>query len=369
MKFSSAQRLFMAEALKLAWQVKGTTFPNPAVGAIVVAGQEIIGRGATSPCGGPHAEKIALAQAGARANHAALYTTLEPCCHFGRTPPCTDAIIASGIKSVYISTIDPNPLVLGRGLRQLKKNGIAVYSGLLSEEANSINEDFFWSITRKLPWITLKLAMTLDGRIADEAGHSQWITSAESRTLVHELRRRHAGIIVGAATLRKDDPKLTVRFGKRANPARIVFSSSPRLPATSYFIKNTHKTRSIVVIADGKAGSKKKNSNGLEIWYLGGKTEGKNLESFLQTAYSEGLTSLLVEGGSTIASLFMKHRRVNRVYFFYGNKLVGNGLDGFSFSKGLPLSQAIELQDRTVQLFGDDVLISGIPVWKNTEEQ
>ena len=359
----------MAEAFKLAWQVKGTTFPNPAVGAIVVAGREIVGRGATSPYGGPHAEKIALAQAGKRAKMAALYVTLEPCCHFGRTPPCTDAIISSGIKSVYISTMDPNPLVHGGGLHQLRKNGITVHSGLLSEEAKSINEDFFWSITRKRPWITLKLAMTLDGRIADEAGHSQWITSVGSRTFVHELRRRHAAIIVGAATLRKDDPKLTVRFGKRANPARIVFSSSPRLPATSYFIKNAHKTRSIVVIADGKEGLKKKNSKGLEIWYIGKSTEEKGLESFLQTAYSEGLTSLLVEGGSAIASLFMKHHRVNRVYLFYGNKLVGKGLDGFSFSKGLPLSQAIELQDRTVRLFSDDVLISGIPVWKNTEEQ
>jgi diaminohydroxyphosphoribosylaminopyrimidine deaminase/5-amino-6-(5-phosphoribosylamino)uracil reductase len=362
MKFSDAQHRFMAKALKLAWQVKGTTFPNPAVGAIVVAGQEIVGTGATSPCGGPHAEKIALAQAGARAKNAALYVTLEPCCHFGRTPPCTDAIISSGIKSVYISTIDPNPLVRGRGLHQLKNNGITVYLGLLSEEAKSINEDFFWSITRKMPWITLKLAMTLDGRIADEAGRSQWITSVRSRTFVHELRRRHAAIIVGAATLRSDNPRLSVRYGKRANPARIVFSSSPRLPATSYFIKNAHKIRSIVVIADGKAGSKKKNSNGLEIWYTGRRTEGKRLESFLKTAYSEGLTSLLVEGGSAIASLFMNYGRVNRVYFFYGNKLIGKGLEGFSFTKGLPLSQAIELQDRTVQLFGNDVLISGIPV-------
>jgi diaminohydroxyphosphoribosylaminopyrimidine deaminase/5-amino-6-(5-phosphoribosylamino)uracil reductase len=363
MKFTIKQRSYMAAALRLAQAVKGTTFPNPAVGALVVVGTTIVGKGATSPCGGPHAEKIALAQAGGRAKNASLYVTLEPCGHFGRTPPCTDALVASGIRSVYISTIDPNPLVNGRGIRHLKKHGIKVHSGLLSEEARRLNEDFFWSITRKTPWVTLKLALTLDGRIADREGRSQWITSPQSRTYVHDLRRRHAAIIVGRATLLKDDPKLTVRHGRKAHPARIVFSSSQHLPATSYFIRHARDARSIVVIPGGKKAGVKKCSNGLEIWHTGAADGKIDLASFLHLAYTEGLTSLLVEGGSTVASSFMEYHCVNRLCLFYGNKLLGNGREGFIFAKGLSLSRAIELRDRTVHLFGSDVMISGIPVW------
>ncbi len=353
----------MTAALKLAQSVKGTTFPNPAVGAVVVAGAAVVGTGATSPCGGPHAEKIALAQAGARAKNAALYVTLEPCCHFGRTPPCTDAIVSSGISSVYVSTIDPNPLVGGRGIRHLQKNGIKVYSGLLSEEARSLNEDFFWSITRKIPWVTLKLALTLDGRIADREGCSQWITSPRSRAYVHDLRRRHAAIIVGRTTLLKDNPRLTIRHGRKGNPARIIFSSSPHLPATSYFIQHARTSRSIVVIPGGKKAGVKKCPNGVELWHTGGPSGKINLASFLNAAYAEGLTSLFVEGGSTVASLFMENHCVNRLCLFFGNKLLGKGLEGFNFSKGLPLSRAIELRDRTVRQFGNDVMISGIPKW------
>jgi diaminohydroxyphosphoribosylaminopyrimidine deaminase / 5-amino-6-(5-phosphoribosylamino)uracil reductase len=369
MKFTDDQCSSMAKAIRLAQEAKGTTFPNPAVGAIIVAKGRIVGKGATSTCGGPHAERIALAQAGTLAKNAALYVTLEPCCHYGRTPPCTDAIVSSGIKTAYISTRDPNPLVCGRGIRQLRKNGIRVYVGLLSDEAESINEDFFWSITRKTPWITLKLALTLDGRIADEAGRSQWITSVRSRAFVHELRRRHAAIIVGRTTLQRDDPRLSVRHGMRANPARIVFSSSPRLPATSYFIRHTHATRSIIVIPGGNNAAVEKCDSGLEIWHTGGRTGEKRIASFLHMAYDEGLTSILVEGGSKVASSFMEYRCVNRVCLFYGNKLLGKGLEGFSFFEGLPLSRAVELRDRMVQTFGDDVMISGIPKWKNTGEK
>jgi diaminohydroxyphosphoribosylaminopyrimidine deaminase / 5-amino-6-(5-phosphoribosylamino)uracil reductase len=362
MDFTDRQRFFMAEALRMAQGAKGKTFPNPAVGAVVVAGGVVVGRGATSACGGPHAEKTALAQAGKRAKGADLFVTLEPCCHFGRTPPCTDAIIASGIKKVFYSTKDPNPLVCGRGVRRLKNNGITVISGLMANEARAINEDFFWSITRKMPWVTLKLAMTLDGRIADGKGESKWITSSRSRRFVHDLRRRHAAILVGGATLLRDNPRLTARYGTSANPARIVFSSSPCLPATSYFIKNAQKTRSIIVLVGGKGPSIEKGGNGIEIWHTGGQTREKHLASFLAMAYNEGLTSILVEGGCAMASLFMESCCVNELYFFYGNKMLGGGVEGLSFAKGLPLSRAIELRRRTVRIFGDDVLISGIPI-------
>jgi len=369
MKDNDRHRSFMSVALELARKAKGTTFPNPAVGAIVVAGNKIVGKGATSPWGGPHAEKIALLKAGVRAKNAVMYVTLEPCCHFGKTPPCSDAIVSAGIKTVFISIMDPNPLVRGKGIRLLKKNGITVYSGLLSKEAKSLNEDFFWSITKKKPWITLKLALTLDGRIADLKGNSRWITSVRSRWFAHDLRSRHAAIVVGGAPLLRDDPRLSVRHGHAGNPARIVFSSSRRLPATSYFIKNTRETRSIIVIFGGTSARVEKEAGGLEIWHTGLGTGEKRLESFLEMAYAEGLTSILVEGGSKVASLFMEYRRVNRLFLFYGNKLLGKGLEGFAFKKGLPLSHAAELYDRTVHSFGDDIVISGTPVWNFAGEK
>jgi diaminohydroxyphosphoribosylaminopyrimidine deaminase / 5-amino-6-(5-phosphoribosylamino)uracil reductase len=370
MKFTDDQHRFMAAAMKLANEAKGTTFPNPAVGAVVVANGRIVGSGATSPYGGPHAEKIALSQAGVRARNASLYVTLEPCCHYGKTPPCTDAIIASRIGSVFISRLDPNPVVCGRGIRQLKKNGIKVHMGLLSDEATSVNEDFFWAITRRIPWVTLKLALTLDGRIADQEGRSRWITSQRSRDFVHELRRRHAAIIVGRTTLLRDNPRLSARYGgRRDQPARIVFSSRPSLPATSYFIQHARSTRSIVVTAGGRRASIEKRAQGIELWHTGGATGEIDLAAFLHLAYNEGLTSLLVEGGGKVASSFMEHRHVNRVWLFYGNKLLGKGVEGFSFYRGLPLDRAITLTDRKLMTFGDDVAISGVPLWQKTGEK
>jgi diaminohydroxyphosphoribosylaminopyrimidine deaminase/5-amino-6-(5-phosphoribosylamino)uracil reductase len=179
--FSRSDAAFMSRALELSWLVKGKTFPNPAVGAVIVSHSKIIGEGATQECGGPHAERVALEKAGAGAKGATLYVTLEPCCHVGRTPPCTDAIIAAGIKRVVAAIGDPNPRVNGKGRRQLKAAGIAVETGLLKNEAEAVNEDFFWAITKRRAWITLKLACTLDGRIADERGDSRWITNAAAR--------------------------------------------------------------------------------------------------------------------------------------------------------------------------------------------
>jgi diaminohydroxyphosphoribosylaminopyrimidine deaminase / 5-amino-6-(5-phosphoribosylamino)uracil reductase len=369
MKFTDNDLFFMEVALKLAREAKGTTFPNPAVGAVVVADRKIVGKGATSIYGGPHAEIIALAQAGKLSKNAILYVTLEPCNHFGKTPPCTEAIVASGIKAVYFSVFDPNPIVSGRGARFLKKNGITVFSGLLATDAKAINEDFFWSITKQRPWITLKLALTLDGKIADENGRSQWITSSASRTFVHDLRRRHAAIAVGAGTLRKDDPRLSVRYVKGSQPVRIVFSSNPHLPAKSYFIKSAGAIRSIAVIPGGKRPHRQKSGNGLEVWRTGWKTKEKSIGSFLSMAYNEGLTSILVEGGGGLASSFLEYGYVNRVYFFYGNKLLGSGVEGFSFRKGLPLSHAIELRERKVEILGDDVMITGIPLRKRINKE
>ncbi len=361
MKFTDLDHYYMSLAVSLAQKAKGRTFPNPAVGAVIVSGNAVVGKGATSFYGGPHAEKIALKKAGKSAKNAALYVTLEPCNHFGMTPPCTDDIIASGIKKAYISMRDPNPIVNGRGIRHLLKNGITVYCGLLEKEAREMNEDFFWSITRKTSWVTLKLALTLDGRIADGNGRSRWITSADSRAFVHDLRRRHAAVAVGAGTLLKDNPRLSVRHVPGVNPARIVFSSSPNLPATSYFIKDARKIRSIIVISGGKRPEVQKKIGRPEIWYTGTNDKGKSLRVFLRMAYVEGLSSILVEGGCRVASLFLERRLVNRLYLFFGNKLLGKGLDGFRFTKGLRLSKAIRLHDSRITTVGSDIMVTGVP--------
>jgi len=359
---------FMQKALELAREAKGKTFPNPAVGAVVVCESQIVGMGATEPYGRPHAEKVALTQAGEKANGASLYVTLEPCCHFGKTPPCTEQIIASGIKRVIFSVKDPNPLVGGKGAQLLKQNGIEVSEGLLCEQATELNEDFFWSITKKQAWVSLKLAMTLDGKIADIQGRSKWITGEAAREYVHELRRCHAAIAVGKGTLATDDPQLTVRHKKGYSPARIVFSSDNQISPNSYFFQHSAETRSIVVIGSGNGPEIKKES-GIEYWYTGHTDKILSLEQFVQMAYQQNLTSIFLEGGQGIASSFLQAGLVNRLYLFYGSKILGDGKDGISFSEGLSMDNCISLTGIKQQSFGSDFLISGIPQFRFNEKK
>lgn len=348
----------MNEAIVLADKAKGLTFPNPAVGAVIVKHGIIVGRGATDVAGGPHAEKRALAQAGAKAKGGTLYVTLEPCCHFGRTPPCTNAIIDAGIIRVIVSVKDPNPLVAGKGIGQLQRHGIEVLSGLQKAEASRLNEDFFFSIIQKRPWITLKLAMTLDGCIADSHGDSKWITSSAARTYVHELRRKHSAIAVGSGTVKADDPQLTVRHIAGYSPARIIFSSRP-LPRKSAIANSTRQVRTIVVMSGGPARSIRKNPAGVETWHTGEVDPVKSMAQFLEMAYSQGITSIFVEGGHQIATFLLEHQLVNRLHIIYGNKILGGGLSGFDFSKSLPLSNAFSLERFESTTIGDNIAITG----------
>jgi diaminohydroxyphosphoribosylaminopyrimidine deaminase / 5-amino-6-(5-phosphoribosylamino)uracil reductase len=359
--FTDKDLQFMAKAFGLAEQAKGHTFPNPAVGAVIIQKSRIVGLGKTACCGGDHAEIAAIKKAGKRAAGATMYVTLEPCCHHGKTPPCTDAIIKSGIKRVVASMMDPNPLVAGKGIQKLRQNGIKAETGLLKTDAYALNEDFCWAIVKKRPWITLKLAITLDGRIADSKGDSQWITSHDARAFAHLLRSRHAGIIIGAGTLKKDNPLLTVRLVKGANPARFVFSSTPRLNAGLAFIKTARKTKSVIICPNGKNGDKRTQANGVEIWYTGKPVGAAMIKAFLKMAYAQGITSLLVEGGSKIASLMLENRLVNRIYLAYGNKILGSGLNALNFSKQLPISKALELAHAKYRILGPDFIITGIP--------
>lgn len=351
----------MKKAFRLALAAKGRTFPNPAVGAVVVSNGQVVGTGATQQCGGPHAEKVALQKAGDLAKGATLYVTLEPCCHFGRTPPCTEAIIASGVKKVVAAVHDPNPLVSGNGFLKLQEAGIEISSGILEQECLRLNEDFCWSITQKKAWITVKLALTLDGRIADGSNFSKWITGEQSRNYVHELRRKHAAVGIGRATLDIDDPKLTVRHKKGYNPARIVFSSNRQIPEASYFYQHSKDTRSIIVIPGQTRKIVRNVESGLEEWYTGALSYSDNLKIFPAMAYEEGISSVFIEGGQKIASQFLELGLVNRLYLFYGNRLVGKGKEGILFSEGLPMKRCISLDQMESATFGEDFMVTGIP--------
>ena len=358
--YSDSDTRFMQKALDAAQAAKGYTFPNPAVGAVVVKSGRMVGIGATDRCGGPHAEIVALNDAALRSRGATLYVTLEPCNHHGRTPPCTNAIIDAGITSVVAAVRDPNPLVAGKGLRALSRAGIAVRCGLLKNEATRLNEDFFYAIVHKRAFVTLKLALTLDGRIADHSGHSKWITSASSRTLVHQLRRSHAAIAIGKQTLLADDPMLTVRHLSGPSPARIVFASDAVIPKHSYFATHAGDVRSIIVAAGAPFEIKEKLSNGMECWHPAGDSMREQLASFLRMAYQEGLTSILVEGGAKLASSFLENGLVNRIYLFYGNKILGSGLSGLQFNTGLTISNAISLKKIEHCVVDEDRVVTGL---------
>ncbi|NLD98917.1 MAG: bifunctional diaminohydroxyphosphoribosylaminopyrimidine deaminase/5-amino-6-(5-phosphoribosylamino)uracil reductase RibD [Fibrobacter sp.] len=358
--FSEKDILFMREALKLANAAKGKTFPNPAVGAVIVSEGKIVGKGATQVYGGPHAEKIALKDAGSKANGATLYVTLEPCCHYGRTPPCTDAIVAAGIKKVVLSVKDPNPLVAGRGIRQLRSMGIIVNSGLLRKDALELNEDFFFSIVAKRAWVTLKLALTLDGMIADESGGSKWITGEKARLCVQEQRRIHAAIAVGKSTLNHDNPQLTIRHKSGYNPARIIFSSSKEIPRNTYFFQHRNETRSIVVISGGIPWTISRES-GIEYWYTGEADEKVQLTTFLKMAFAQNIPSIFIEGGQIVASKFLENGLVNRLHLFYGQKILGGGKKSFAFKKGMPINNSIILNNTRHQILDGDILVSGTP--------
>jgi diaminohydroxyphosphoribosylaminopyrimidine deaminase/5-amino-6-(5-phosphoribosylamino)uracil reductase len=362
--FSVPDREFMSRALALAWSVKGKTFPNPAVGAIVVKGARIAGTGSTQAWGGPHAERVALGQAGPKARGATLYVTLEPCCHHGRTPPCIDAIIAAGVRRVVVAIGDPNPLVNGKGVALLKAAGIRVDTFLLRDEAEAVNEDFFWAITRRRSWITLKLACTLDGRIADAEGSSKWITEPQARSFVHLLRSRHAAVAVGRTTLECDDPRLTARGGRGVTPARCIFTSNKNLPAEAWFSRHAASARSIVVVRDRSPRRiERDDASRLEYWYTGTRGKSAHLSAFTEMAYENNLTSIFVEGGQGLASSFLEAGLVNRIYLLYGNKIVGRGLEGLRFSKGLPLGKCIRLDKMEMLALGRETFgVTGIPV-------
>ncbi len=355
---------FLMRALELARRGWGWTRPNPLVGAVVVRDGVVVGEGYHAVCGGPHAEAVALLEAGERARGADLYLTLEPCVDFPgkKTSPCTDAILRAGIRRVIVATRDPNPWVDGRGLARLREAGVEVVEGVLADEARKLNEAFFHWIRARTPFVVLKLALSLDGKIATRTGRSRWITGPESRRAVHVLRTRYGGILVGVGTVLADDPSLTVRGVEGPQPLRVVLDSGGRIPLGAKVL--SPGARTVVATTDRmppqvEAELRKR---GAEVWRLPGEGGRVDLRALLQRL-GEETDSLLVEGGSEIAGSFLSQGLVHKVAFFYAPLILGGraavsavGGDGVDEP-----AQGIPVRDLAIERVGDDLLVTGYP--------
>ncbi len=323
----------MRKALALARRAAGRSFPNPAVGAVVFRGGRILGRGFTRPAGGPHAEIVALARArrlcGARAlRGAALAVTLEPCCHTGRTGPCTEAVIAAGIRHVIVGIRDPHSPVNGRGLRALRRAGIAVEVGVLADACREHHRGFLSVVERGRPWVELKLASSLDGRIAAVGGASRWITGAAARTFAHRLRAGSDAILVGANTVLTDDPELLARRRDRVihRPVRVVVDSRLRVPPTARVWRGALERGDAWVLCGPRPPSARRRRlerNGVRVFPLPRAGTGVDLRAGLRRLAREGVTQVLVEGGGEIAASLLRAGLVDSVHWFAAPLFLG----------------------------------------------
>ncbi len=355
--------IHMQRALDLAAKALGRTSPNPAVGAVIVRDGQVIGEGFHRRAGLPHGEIEALRRVHGSAEGATLYVNLEPCSHHGRTPPCADAVIRAGFKRVVVGMVDPNPLVRGRGIRRLRRAGIEVQAGVLRERCERINEDFAMLIQQGRPLVTLKLAASLDGRIATASGDSQWISGELSRRLVHEMRNRVDAIMVGATTVRTDDPQLTCRLRGGRDPLRIVVDGRLSIAPTARVCTQESTAKTLVVTTEAQVKSQKQKAfaqHGVEVLGFPGNRGQVQLLPVLHELGRRGLKSVMIEGGGHLAAAALKEGVVDKVLFFYGPKLLGG--EGRPMVGPLGIDRvAAGLKLHTIELhrLQDDVLVTG----------
>jgi diaminohydroxyphosphoribosylaminopyrimidine deaminase/5-amino-6-(5-phosphoribosylamino)uracil reductase len=358
--------LYMTEALRFAEQARGRTSPNPMVGAVVVRDGRVIGKGYHTRAGMPHAEIEALRSASEVLQGATLYVTLEPCCHYGKTPPCTDAIIRAGIRRVVAAMVDPNPRVSGKGIQQLRAAGIEVDVGLLEAEARRLNEAFIKHQTRGLPFVIAKFAMSLDGKIATKTGESKYLTSEASRAYVHTLRDYMDAIMVGIGTIRTDDPLLTTRLPDKQgkNPHRLIVDTHLSIPLTAKVIADTSEAKTTIFTAEHPDQQKALNlhEKGVDIQTVAYDENGKlNLRQIFEHLGEQQIVSVLLEGGAELNGSAFRHHLVDKVLVFLAPLIIG-GKDARSPVEGAgiaALSEAIRLDQIMIQRFGDDILVEG----------
>ncbi len=350
---------FMDTALVLAEQAKGWTNPNPMVGAVIVKGGVIIGQGYHQKVGSPHAEIEALKSTTASLKGATLYVNLEPCAHHGRTAPCSEAIIGSGISRVVCATTDPNPLVQGQGIQQLQAAGIAVAIGIRSKQAEQLNEAFFTFHNKQRPFIALKFAASLDGKLATHTGDSKWITNEAARTFSRSLRAKYQSILVGINTVIQDDPNLGARQPGKKDPLRIILDSRLQVPLNSQVLRDSN----VLIATTTQAPSLKKKQleqQGVQIITLS--NDATPVSELVQRLRERGIISVLVEGGGGVLGSFIDEKVIDKVYAFYAPLLVG-GTQAVSIGGhgAIEIKEALRLEDVTIVHFADNWLVNGYP--------
>ncbi|SHK50386.1 diaminohydroxyphosphoribosylaminopyrimidine deaminase / 5-amino-6-(5-phosphoribosylamino)uracil reductase [Paramaledivibacter caminithermalis DSM 15212] len=357
--------IFMKRALSLAEKGAGFVNPNPMVGSVIVKNSNIIGEGYHKFFGGNHAEIEALNSLTDTPEGSTMYVTLEPCSHHGKTPPCVNAIIKSGIKKVVVAMLDPNPLVSGSGIKILKENGIKVVTGILEEEAKKLNEIFIKYITTKLPFCLMKSAMSLDGKIATKFSDSKWITCNESREYVHKLRHKYSSIMVGVNTVLVDNPLLTVRIPefKGLNPIRIIVDSRCRIPLDSNVVKKISHAKTLIATTK-KADTKKIKTledKGIEVLILPSKDKRVDLNALVERLGQMGIDSVLLEGGGTLNYSAIEAGIVDKVNCFIAPKIIGGTLAKSPVEgKGVSLvKNAFLVNNMVTYKFGNDIMIEG----------
>ncbi|HEY93064.1 MAG TPA: bifunctional diaminohydroxyphosphoribosylaminopyrimidine deaminase/5-amino-6-(5-phosphoribosylamino)uracil reductase RibD [Dehalococcoidia bacterium] len=357
---------YMEQALSLARLALGQVSPNPAVGAVVVKDDVVVGQGYTQPPGSWHAEVVALKQAGEEARGGVMYVTLEPCCYYGRTPPCSEAIIDAGITEVHLAMLDPNPLVSGRGKDELERNGIKAYVGEREAEAREVNEAYTKFITTGIPFITAKFAISLDGKIATKSGDSRWISGEEARKYVHNLRYTTDAIMAGVNTVLADDPCLTTRCGgkggtARKQPLRVIVDSKGRTPPTARVFSEPGKTLLAVGRLVKPEGATALAQVGAELLELPSADGLVDLEKLLIALGERGITSVLVEGGGILLGSLFDYRLVDKVIIFISPIIIGGeGAKTAVAGKGVDkVVNSFKLERSKVEKLGEDLMVSG----------
>ncbi len=368
MKVTDKDISFMKRALSLAAKAKGMTSPNPMVGAVIIKKGRIVAEDHHKKAGEPHAEALTIIKAGDKAKDCTLYVTLEPCCHLDkRTPPCTKAIINSGIKKVFIAMKDPNPKVSGKGIEELKKHGIEVVSGMLEDKAKKLNEAYIKYITTRTPFVILKTAMTLDGRIATPEGQSKWITGEKARKIVHQMRSSVDAILTAVGTVKADNPEFTVRLWQKAkNPIRIVIDPNLETPIDYKIFKTPPET---IVVTKKQAIGKRQKAIGQKrktlidrgikiIEYEGNRVD---LKWLMKRLGELGISSVMIEGGSSLNAYALQDGIVDKVVFFIAPKIIGGkdsipAIGGKTFRR---LEDAYKLHDIEIKKVGDDLMVEG----------
>jgi len=370
-KDGALDRRYMAVALRLAARGRGHTSPNPMVGAVVVANGRIVGRGYHQRAGGPHAEVIALRAAGPRARGATLYVSLEPCCHTAkRTLPCVPLLIHSGLRRIVVAMKDPNPLVRGKGIRALRQAGLAVTVGCLSDEAERLNEAYVHGMNTGRPFVILKSAMTLNGKIADAGGGSRWITGEAARHHVHGLRSRVDAILTGVGTILHDDPLLTVRWteaGRRVSlerqPLRVVLDSRLRIPLGAKVLsKGIGRTLIATTNKASRTRLAQVQARGARVLVLPERKGRVSLAACLRALARMGVSTVLIEAGSGVNASALHERLIDRLCLYVAPRLLGGGREVFGAVDGAAparLPDALPLRDFRITRIGEDVLIEG----------